>query len=88
MNGTLTLGDVAARASHLEVACSRCDRHGRYQLARLVAALGADFRLTDLGSEIANCPRRAAAVHERCDIYFPGLKSLMDGEAGRPSAEA
>jgi hypothetical protein len=62
MNGSITLADVAARASHLEVACSRCDRRGRYQLARLAEALGADFRMTDLGSELANCPRRTAAV--------------------------
>jgi hypothetical protein len=40
--------------------------------------LGADFRMTDLGSELANCPRRTAAVHERCDVYFPRLISLMD----------
>jgi hypothetical protein len=57
-NGSITLGDVAARASHFEVACSRCERRERYHLARLVAALGADFRMTDLGSELANCPRR------------------------------
>jgi hypothetical protein len=45
---------------------------------RLVAALGDDLRMTDLGSELANCPRRTAAVHERCDVYFPRLISLMD----------
>ena len=89
-NGCVTLGDVAARASHLEVACSRCGRRGRYQLVRLVAVLGADFCMTDLGAELATCPLRTASVHERCDIYFPGLKSLMDGdgEAGCPPTEA
>jgi hypothetical protein len=80
-NGSLTLDEVAARASHIDVACSRCERHGRYQLARLVAALGADFLMTNLGAELADCPRRTAAVHnERCDVYFPGLTSLMYGE--------
>lgn len=48
-NGSMDLGDVAARASHIDVACSRCDRKGRYQLARLVHTLGADFPMTDLG---------------------------------------
>jgi hypothetical protein len=69
MNGSITLADVAARASHLEVACTRCGRRGRYQLTRLVEALGADFRITDLGSELENCPRRTAAIHERCDVF-------------------
>jgi hypothetical protein len=84
MNGSITLADLAARASHLEVACSRCERRGRYQLARLVATLGADFRMTDL----ASCPRRTAAVHERCDVYFPGLISILDDDARCPPAEA
>jgi hypothetical protein len=80
-NGSITLGEVAARASHLDVACSRCERRGRYQLARLLEALGADFQMTNLGVELADCPRRNAAIHnERCDVYFPGLTSLIYGE--------
>jgi hypothetical protein len=76
--GSVALSEVAARASHLEVACSRCERRGRYQVARLVAHYGADFPMTDLGSELANCPRRAStAWSERCDVYFPGLAKLM-----------
>lgn len=80
-NGAVALGDVAAKASHIEVACSRCERKGRYQLARLVAAYGPEFPMTDLGAELANCPRlRAAAQHERCDVYFPNLMRVMSGE--------
>ena len=81
-NGSMTIGDVAARADHIEVACSRCERRGRYQLARLVATLGAGFPMTDLGAQLADCPRRTAVVPgERCDVYFPGLGLLMYGEA-------
>lgn len=80
-NGSVALGDVAARASHIEVACSRCDRRGRYLLARLVQTYGPDFPMTNLGGELANCPRRSAtAHHERCDVFFPGLGKLMAGE--------
>lgn len=78
--GSVAVGDVAARATHLEVACSRCERRGRYQLARLVQSYGLDFPMTDLGAELAGCPRRNASAHERCDVFFPGLSVLMGGE--------
>lgn len=84
--GSVSLGEVAARASHINIACSRCDRKGRYRASRLVAEYGADFAMTDLGRELAVCPRRtAAAQHERCDIYFPGLRLLMSGDAAAES---
>jgi hypothetical protein len=68
-NGSIDLGEVAARASQIDVACSRCERRGRYQLAPLVHALGADFPMTDLGAELAHCRHRAEASHaKRCDV--------------------
>lgn len=80
-NGAIALGDVAARASHIEVACSRCERRGRYQVAKLVETLGPEFPMTDLGAELASCPHRgASAHHERCDVFFPGLRKLMYGD--------
>ena len=79
-NGSITLGEVAARTSHIEVACSRCERRGRYRVSKLVASLGEDFLMTDLGTQIADCPRSAAAVSERCDVYFPGLRKIMGGD--------
>lgn len=78
--GSLSLGDVAARATHLHVACTRCERHGRYNLQRLVATHGADFAMTDLGTKLADCTRRNLTSHgERCDVYFPGLVEIMGG---------
>lgn len=52
--GSITLGEVAACASHIEVACGRCERRGRYRLVKLVASLGEDFPMTDLGGWIAD----------------------------------
>jgi hypothetical protein len=76
--GAVALGDVATRASHIEIACTRCERRGRYQLSKLVARLGEDFAMTDLGSELADCPRRTSpSWSERCDVYFPGLAKIM-----------
>jgi hypothetical protein len=82
MNGSIDLGDVAEGVSHIDGACSRCERRGQYQLARPVHALGADFPMTDLGAELANCPHRGrdAAHNKRCDVYFPGLQRLMSGD--------
>jgi len=76
-NGSVTLGEVSARAGHIEVACSRCERHGRYSLRKLVDSLGEEFPLTNLGSRISDCPKKNAAVWERCDIYYPGLGAIM-----------
>ncbi|KAK45409.1 hypothetical protein BG58_17700 [Caballeronia jiangsuensis] len=78
--GSVALGDVAAKASHLDIACSRCGRRGKYQLARLVARLGPDFPMTDLASQLTDCPNRGASSHaERCDVYFPGLVAILHG---------
>lgn len=83
-NGSVTLGEVAARTSHIEVACTRCERRGHYRLSRLIATHGADFRMTDLGGELADCTKRNVSVGERCDVYFPGLIKIMGGEDERP----
>ncbi|WP_087670879.1 hypothetical protein [Caballeronia humi] len=78
--GSVALAEVAARASHLDVACTRCSRRGRYRLARLVEQFGGDYAMTDLGAELANCPSRSATAHgERCDVYFPCLPAILDG---------
>jgi hypothetical protein len=80
-NGSVLLSELAARASHIDIECSRCDRKGRYRVAKLVARLGEDFPMTDLGAELADCPRRSAtAHHERCDVFFPALPKIMSGE--------
>lgn len=83
-NGAVLLGELAARATHIEIECSRCERKGRYRIARLVARLGEDFPMTDLGAELADCPRRSAtAHHERCDVLFPGLPRVMSSDEHR-----
>jgi hypothetical protein len=86
--GSVTLGEVAARATHIDVACTRCERRGHYRLARLIPTYGEDFRITDLAAQLADCPNRKASVGERCDVYYPGLRLIMsDGdEPSRPPA--
>ena len=46
--GSLTLGDVAARTATLAVACSRCERTGRYPLTTLIDRYGMDYTIPTL----------------------------------------
>jgi hypothetical protein len=50
---SLTLSDV--RGPTLAIGYERCGRHGRYNVARLIAVHGADAKLTDLLVTLANC---------------------------------
>jgi hypothetical protein len=79
IGGAYTLEDLAARASMLGVACKRCDRRGRLNVAKLIDRHGADARLPDLKEVLAgNCPKRgSAAIHDRCGVFYPGLPVLF-----------
>jgi hypothetical protein len=71
-DGSLTLSDI--REPTLEIGCERCGRHGRYNVARLIAAHGADAKLTELLGTLANCEKaRSSSVHDRCKAKFEGF---------------
>ena len=71
----LTLGDLQGKLERLEVVCRRCDRWGRYRVARLIDEHGADMELPDLRRHLAaDCPNaKALALPDRCDLAFPQL---------------
>jgi len=46
--GSITLGEAAEHTAALTVACTRCDRAGKYRLETLIARHGADFGIPDL----------------------------------------
>lgn len=74
LRGSRTLGDFEDTLRLLEIRCTKCDRYGRERVARLIDRFGRDARLPDIRRQLAgDCPRRAAAVYERCDVYFPNL---------------
>jgi hypothetical protein len=61
-------------SSAIAIACQRCGRYGRYNVARLIAAHGADAKLTDLPVTLANCEKaRSVSVHDRCKARFEGF---------------
>ncbi|MDP9648713.1 hypothetical protein J2793_004179 [Paraburkholderia caledonica] len=80
-NGSICLSDVAARATHIELACTRCERRGRYRLEGLIRQFGPDLGIPDLAEQIAPCPNRNSSnFNVRCDVFYPGLGALMRGE--------
>ena len=56
-DGSLTLSDI--REPTLAIGCERCGRHGLYSVKRLIAAHGADAKLTELLVTLANFSFRA-----------------------------
>jgi hypothetical protein len=67
------------RALVLKVACRRCDRRGRLNVARLIREHGPDARLPDLKDVLAgNCPKfRNQVASDRCEVHFPDLVALF-----------
>jgi hypothetical protein len=75
-DGSLTLSDI--REPTLAIGCERCGHHGRYNVARLIAAHGADAKLTELIVTLAK--REGALVQhlrplqgEVRGLQLPGL---------------
>jgi hypothetical protein len=71
-DGSLTLFDI--REPTLSIGCERCGRHGRYNVQRLIAAHGADAKLTKLLMTLANCAKaRSFSIYDRCKAKFVGF---------------
>jgi hypothetical protein len=63
------LADV--RASTFELACEPCGRRGRYNVERLIAKQGADMRLPELLTTLADCPKAwAFSIYDRCQVRY------------------
>ena len=71
-DGSLVLSDI--REPTLAIGCERCGRHGLYSVKRLIAAHGADAKLTDLLVTLAKCEKaRSVSIHDRCKAKFEGF---------------
>jgi hypothetical protein len=77
----LTVADIA-ELTDAEVACGRCARRGRLNMARLLAEFGPDASMREATASLnIDCPRRDAdQLRDRCDVYHPELPRLMGVE--------
>jgi hypothetical protein len=79
--GSITLADVALRTTVLTVACTRCDRTGRYDVDTLVARHGPASGIPMLlGALSADCPRRLSVL---CGVHCPDLAGLLLNRPGK-----
>jgi hypothetical protein len=75
----LAFGDIEGKLDMLDVECTKCERKGRYSVAKLIARYGREGNMqTWRASLSADCPKRNAfAIHERCDIICPDLPKVL-----------
>jgi hypothetical protein len=80
-SGSITLGEVAERTAVLAVACSRCERAGRYNLDTLIARHGEGFGIPELLRLLSDdCPKRKSiTVYDLCGVHCPELPSFFLG---------
>jgi hypothetical protein len=73
----LSLADVAARTDTLQIACTKCDRVGRYPLDTLIQRYGSEVRIPDLLRVLsAGCPmRESVSPHALCGCHVSELSA-------------
>jgi hypothetical protein len=78
-DGSISLAQVAAHTTGLTIACSRCDRAGRYRLDTLIANHGPDFGIPALLRSLsADCPKRhSLSAYDLCGIHCPELPGFF-----------
>jgi hypothetical protein len=80
--GSITLADVAEHTTALTVACSRCERVGRYNLHILIARHGGGFGIPNLLRRLSkDCVKRATvSAYDLCGFHCPELPSFFLGK--------
>jgi hypothetical protein len=81
-SGLITLGEVAARTNELAIACSKCDRTGRYRLEPLIQRYGRQFAISDLLRTLSvGCPMwESVDPCALCGINCPDLARLFTAD--------
>ena len=60
-DGAIIFSDLIGKLEVLQVACEKCERDGRYILARLIRNRGRDAKLIEWLDELtAECPKKIA----------------------------
>jgi hypothetical protein len=78
-DGPLTPADLVGKLDVLRVACTKCDRAGRYPIARLIETIGPNANMADWLSKItADCPRkRESSYSDQCGALCPDLPKVL-----------
>jgi hypothetical protein len=78
-SGSITLADIAKRTQVAAVACTRCDRAGRYPIDTLIRRYGREFSIPDLLRVLSQgCPmRESVRDYDLCGIHCPDLANLL-----------
>jgi hypothetical protein len=83
----LSLADLAARTDTLQIACTECDRVGRYPLDTLIQRYGSGVRIPDLLRVLsAGCPMRESVSPYAlcgCHVSEPSAQGLRRLQAER-----
>lgn len=74
----VTLGSISSHLTMLDVACRRCERKGRYNIARLIEKHGADMQMPEFRHVIAaDCQRiNSTNIYDLCGVHYPQLPLL------------
>jgi hypothetical protein len=76
--GYVVFGDIEGKLDVLRVECTKCDRKGRYSVAKLIEKHGRRGNLM-VWREMLNgdCPRRDGRINDRCDLVCPDLPKVL-----------
>jgi hypothetical protein len=76
---SITLADVAQKTDVLAVACSKCDRIGKYPLATLIERHGRSFSIPAVLNDMSiGCARRGiVSAYDMCGVHCPELAEFF-----------
>lgn len=77
----LKLAFLQGKITMLEIACTKCPRFGRLNVARLIAERGVNTNLVQLKQDLsADCPRAQQQYPfniDHCGSYYPQMRELQ-----------
>ncbi|MGC2336965.1 MAG: hypothetical protein WA625_14485 [Pseudolabrys sp.] len=78
-DGATIFSDLTGKLEVLQVTCEKCERDGRYILARLIRNRGRDAKLIDWLDELtAECPKKIARnMNDPCGAKCPQLPKVL-----------
>ena len=74
----LIFADIEGKLDVLRVECTKCERKGRYSVAKLIEKYGRKGNMMKWKEQLnGDCPKRDARMMERCDLICPDLPKVL-----------